>query len=507
MTTTQRPSAGADQESADGADSGGNQRPLAGSYAAAVAMALLGLSPFIVLSTAVLLLQKQLITDLHTSRFLLQLADALANATYAFGAVAAADLIKRIPARRLYQGAEVLFIAGSLIAVFGGGIGGYFIGRLLQGLGTGLLLVAALPPLVQRFGAKKLPVTAAVINLGLFGMVTIGPLIGGYTATIKAWHGLFLIVAALAVVAVLLAQFAYEGGEESDPRMPVDFSGIPLAVLATVLPFFGVSWIARGGFGSPVFWLAVAAGLVALAVLIYKQYKKRESALMPLDIIAHTLPITGILAAMVAGAAVTAFLELDAQYLLKVAHKSPLAIGVILTSEVVGVAIAAGLFARAIKTRWLPVLALSGVGVTALGGIFVITLSPGRALMFVGISGFLTGFGAGAGVAPALFMAGLSAPSSKLGPTFAIVELLRSEAAYLIAPVLIEIAGLFANFGDGVRVAAIVMTAVTVAGGALSLAILLAGRKEPHTPDLEKWLDGEEPAYDSPPFLAGLRKR
>ena len=66
--------------------------PLAGNYPAAVAMALVALCPFIVLSTASLLIT-QLSVDLHTSVFGTQLAEGLSDAGYAFGAVAAADLI------------------------------------------------------------------------------------------------------------------------------------------------------------------------------------------------------------------------------------------------------------------------------------------------------------------------------------------------------------------------------------------------------------------------------
>jgi len=52
----------------------------------------------------------------------------------------------------------------------------------------------------------------------------------------------------------------------------------------------------------------------------------------------------------------------------------------------------------------------------------------------------LFGFGAGATVAPGLFQAALSMPSRQLGPAFALVELLRSEAAFLIAPLLLHVA-------------------------------------------------------------------
>ena len=57
----------------------------------------------------------------------------------------------------------------------------YGVGRVLQGLMTGLLLVIALPPVIQRFPPPRMPTTAAAINIGFFGAVTVGPLLGGIT--------------------------------------------------------------------------------------------------------------------------------------------------------------------------------------------------------------------------------------------------------------------------------------------------------------------------------------
>lgn len=90
-------------------------RPLAGNYATAVAIALLALSPFIVLSTATRLLRPDLIKDLGASTFGVELAAALSNAGYAFGAVLAADLNRRLPTRRLYVSCECGFAVGSLV--------------------------------------------------------------------------------------------------------------------------------------------------------------------------------------------------------------------------------------------------------------------------------------------------------------------------------------------------------------------------------------------------------
>jgi len=39
--------------------------------------------------------------------------------------------------------------------------------------------VIAIPPLVRRFPLRRLPVTAAMIDVAFFGAVTAGPVVGG----------------------------------------------------------------------------------------------------------------------------------------------------------------------------------------------------------------------------------------------------------------------------------------------------------------------------------------
>jgi hypothetical protein len=271
-----------------------------------------------------------------------------------------------------------------------------------------------------------------------------------------------------------------------------------------VLPFFGVSWLSRGGFGAAAFYLPVAAGLLALCALLVRQYRKND-ALMPLKLVSHTLPVTGIATAMVTGAVVTALGELGVIYLLQVQHESPAVTGTILGTQVIGVVVAALLFKIALRTRWLPALALAGLGVAGVAGALLLGLGPGRAIWIVAVAGVLLGFAAGAGVTPGLFMAGLSVPSGRLGPAFAMVELLRSEAAFLVAPIMVQIVLLFSDPTQGIRLAALILVLLCALCGALILAVLLLGGARPHAPDLQRWVGGEQPAYQSPRLAAAVR--
>ncbi|MBO0828783.1 MAG: MFS transporter [Streptosporangiales bacterium] len=475
--------------------------PWQGNYPAAVALALLALCPFIVLSTASLLFERQLVADLGTSRLGIQLADGLANAGYAFGAVLTADLIQRIPGRSIFLACEAGFVVGSALAALAPGITPFVAGRTLQGLTTGMLLVAALPPLVTNHGARRLPLTAAFINLGLFGVVTLGPLVGGVVGALSAWRPLFVAIAVLGVAGFVVGLRAFDRGTAPSPGMGFDYSAIPVAAAATFLPFVGVSLLSAMSFTSPAILVPLVLGLAALGTLLVRQYRKPE-ALMPLKLLAHTLPVTGVSVAMVAGAGFTTLIELAVTYLTELAGRPPLEVGALLATQLAGVVVAAWLFKTMLPTRWLPVLAFTGLLLVAAGGGALLGLGGRHGLLAVAAAGLLLGFGAGAGVAPGLFMAGLSVPSNRLGPTFALVELLRSEAAFLVGPILLGIAT-----AVGVHVAVLVVVVAAVVGtGGFGLLLLLGGAR-PHSPDLEGWLSGDATAYHSPPLAATLRRK
>jgi hypothetical protein len=176
-----------------------------------------------------------------------------------------------------------------------------------------------------------------------------------------------------------------------------------------------------------------------------------------------------------------------------------------LATQVAGVVLAAWLFKRLFTTRWLPAFALGGLVAVATGGAMLQAVRPGNAVAVVAGTGLLLGFGAGAGVSPGLFMAGLSAPSSRLGPTFALVELLRSEAAFLIAPVVLQVVLALGDPAGGTRLLALALLAFCVAGGLGLVVVYALGGVRPHAPDLDRWVEGEQPAYHSPPVAAAIR--
>jgi tellurite resistance protein TehA-like permease len=117
----------------------------------------------------------------------------------------------------------------------------------------------------------------------------------------------------------------------------------------------------------------------------------------------------------------------------------------------------------------------------------------------------LLGFGAGATVAPGLFLAGLGVRSRLLGRAFALVQLLRLTATFAVAPVVLYLAQQAQSTATGVRTGLWITLALAGAGLVASLAIPAVSGARPHAPDLEAWLEDGERAMTSPTTAVHLR--
>jgi nucleotide-binding universal stress UspA family protein len=118
----------------------------------------------------------------------------------------------------------------------------------------------------------------------------------------------------------------------------------------------------------------------------------------------------------------------------------------------------------------------------------------------------LTGLALGATVAPALFVAGFSLQSASLQRVFAIIELLRAVAAFMVAPILAHVAdALPGDLNAGTGVTLWIGLGLSVGGAIFGVAIYALSGARPQKPDLDEFLDGDSPAWYSPPLLARLR--
>jgi hypothetical protein len=99
-------------------------------------------------------------------------------------------------------------------------------------------------------------------------------------------------------------------------------------------------------------------------------------------------------------------------------------------------------------------------------------------------------------------------PSANLQRVFAIVELLRAVAAFMIAPVFAHFAvTVGGNARTGTGIALWIGLGVALSGAAIAVTVYLLGGARPQKPDIDGFLRGREPAWYSPPLLARVRDR
>ena len=126
----------------------------------------------------------------------------------------AAWFMGRFSTRVLFMGGMALFGAGSLVAALAPVFAILLIGRIMQAMATGVMMV-----MVSR--GKAMGLVSLVIGFA----PAIGPTLGGLLVDVVGWRALFCIVVAFSVLIILFAARALKN-REGFPRTSADAPSI-----------------------------------------------------------------------------------------------------------------------------------------------------------------------------------------------------------------------------------------------------------------------------------------
>jgi MFS family permease len=477
--------------------------PLADSYPAAAVLVVCALVPYLALSSALTPLQPVLLHSLKMSSGTFAMGEGMGNAAYAVGTVLAIQLAVHVPGRRMLVLYAALFVAGSVMAAAATSPGLFIAGHVLQGLCTSLMLIAAVPALVTGWPASKMPITGVIMNVCIFGAVAAGPFLGGVQAGAESFRPLFWIVAGIGAVALVLTVLTFEDQPPQDRGAPWDLVAMALATVGCVAAFFGSARLQVHSLLEPATLAPLAGGALLIVALVVFEYRVRRP-LMPVRDFSSTLPVAGIVIAICAGAASVALIDLAGAA--AKSATSPSHLGVLFLPEVGGAVLTALIFGALFRTRFTPPFALAGMAALCAGAAVLIGVAHDP-LTLVPIGAGLVGLGVGASVSPALFIAGFSLESKILPKVFALVELLRGVAAFMVAPVLLHIAQTTGGSPvAGLKNSVWICLAIAAVGGATAVALLLLGRARLQRPDIDRWQEGKGPAWHSPRLAEALRR-
>jgi MFS family permease len=309
--------------------------------------------------------------------------DGLTLYTLAFAASLASSVVGMVasgrwsdragPTTPLWTGIG-LFLAGLLVAGFAQDMLVLVAGRVLQGVGTGLYIVALYVLVARVFPADRRPKVFAAFAAAWVIPSIVGPAIAGLVVEHVGWRWVFLAVPVLAVPALVLMRpgmrAARDWSDESDDATepPLDRSARQASLAWAVVAAVGIGALNYAGQlrGVALALLLVAAlAAVALAVpRLLPPGTTRAARGLP-----SVVAIRGLVAAAFTGAEVLLPLLLSHERGL-----APSLAGAILTFGAVGWSTGSWLRGRA---TW----GLAHAGYVRLGGTFVALGIAGAALL------------------------------------------------------------------------------------------------------------------------------
>ncbi len=286
--------------------------------------------------------------------------------------------------------AALAYAAGCVASATAGDIGGFLVGRTLQGIGAGWIVgfcyVAIEATFPEPMWARLFAAAA-----GAWGIASIaGPLVGGVFAGGGLWRGAFWMFAAQGVVFALASAFLL-GARVASEEKPPSMAWRTLAMLTLSVGLIAAANITRGVAAS---WCFLAAGTIAFIAALAVNQSAGEG-LLPRDA-ARPWTISGAGYAMIFSLEVgTVGLNVyQAAILQSVYGVSPLLAGYVVCSMAMGWTAAAFLVAGAPDRRH-SALIVTGAGVVLIGYAALTATIARAALGWVAISGLVMGSGFG----------------------------------------------------------------------------------------------------------------
>lgn len=273
------------------------------------------------------------------------------------------------------------FLLGALISGFAPSFPLALTGRAIQGIATGLILPMMFAMVMEVMPPQKLGAAMGVTALVIMFAPAIGPTLAGFLVGALSWRWIFFsFVIILAVGMVFAARFMINPYQLTRPR----FDG--LSSLLSVIGFGGV--VLGAGMASLYGWLSVPVVIsliVGLAAVAWYSFRQLQTTTPILNLKAFAIPGFRVGAVLMM---VNFGITLSAMYILPQYYQNGMRLAVALTGIVMLpggivnalVSMIAGRLFDAIGAR---IPATIGFGLSLVGTIMLLTVSPQTPLAYV----------------------------------------------------------------------------------------------------------------------------
>ncbi|MCK9248162.1 MAG: multidrug efflux MFS transporter [Solirubrobacteraceae bacterium] len=206
-------------------------------------------------------------------------------------------VIQRFPVRAVYITAMSAFTLGTLIAALAPGFTVLLVGRIVQAVGTALMMPLLMTTILTLVPASRRGQTMGTVSIVIAVAPAIGPTISGLVLSGLDWRWMFWFVLPIAVLALALGALWVRNVTESRPAH-LDVASVALAAIGFSGVVYGLSSIGEAARGdTPIApAIPIAIGVVALLLFGWRQLAIAERALLDLRVFAsRTFAVAALL--------------------------------------------------------------------------------------------------------------------------------------------------------------------------------------------------------------------
>ena len=185
--------------------------------------------------------------------------------------------------KRIYLAGILLFGLGSLICGFTASRAVFIAARVIQGIGSGIIIPCSLAIITVYFDEDKQGWAIGIWSAFTMLIAGAGPVIGGWLTEIGFWRSIFFINIPLGI-ATMLALIVYvpESYDEEAPK-EMDVPGTILSTVGLMLAAFAWTEGVQRGFEDPLVLIALMVGLAAFPLFLWVE-RRSDHAMMPLHL-------------------------------------------------------------------------------------------------------------------------------------------------------------------------------------------------------------------------------
>ena len=178
-----------------------------------------------------------------------------------------AFLIKTFTTRQLYISSVSIFIIGTIISGVATAFSILLLGRLIQAVGTGVLIPNIINTLLIINPVEKRGKALGIFNLVMFCAPAIGPTISGLIVQSFNWRWLFLGIVPFSVI-VLFLGYIYLKNVTEISKSKLDISYVILSTIGFGGFIYGVSNIGKSFL---LMGVLIIIGCIALVAFVFRQ--------------------------------------------------------------------------------------------------------------------------------------------------------------------------------------------------------------------------------------------